>query len=506
MRSSTPNQAGVVGIRRALGVSLAARIWGAGLSILVVPIYVRILGIESYGLIGLFASLQVLISFLDFGLGTTLIREFGRLGGSADGRQEMRDIARTCEIVYLVVGCLIGVCLALIAPWLLDHWLTLDQLDRDEAARALVWGAIALAVQWPVTLYGSGLEGLQRQTTLGLLSATAVTGRILLTLSAIWFISPTLEFFFAANAIGALGHTIAGRTVLWRTLGPSRRPARLLPKFLTRSRGFAGAMTAISLTSIILTQLDKVILSKVLALPDFGVYALTSALAGGLYVLISPVFGILYPHLCSLVAKGNARETVSSYHLATQFLAFLLVPAVAVVAFFSGDILFVWTGNAGISERAHWPLVFLFAGNAINGLMNAPYALQLASGWPGLALISNVTAVIVLAPVTYFLAINYGPAGGAAAWLLLNICFILVAPQVMHRRLLIGEKFKWYIHDIGRAVIAAGAVAAMLWWILPAMSSRSMLGLTIVGVWLAAVAATGFALPAIRTRLQGLYR
>ena len=91
-------------IRRSLGVSLASRIWGAALSILVVPVYVRILGIESYGLIGLFASLQVLISFLDLGLGTTLIREFGRLAGSPDGQQEMRDVARTCDIVYLVVG------------------------------------------------------------------------------------------------------------------------------------------------------------------------------------------------------------------------------------------------------------------------------------------------------------------------------------------------------------------------------------------------------------------
>lgn len=79
-------------MRRALGVSLASRIWGAGLGILAVPIYVRILGIESYGLIGLFASLQVLISFLDFGLGTTMVREFGRLCTAPDGRREMRAI------------------------------------------------------------------------------------------------------------------------------------------------------------------------------------------------------------------------------------------------------------------------------------------------------------------------------------------------------------------------------------------------------------------------------
>ena len=491
-------------LRRSLGVSLVSRLWGAALSILVVPVYVRILGIESYGLIGLFTSLQVLISFLDFGLGTTLIREFGRLAGSADDRQEMRDVARTCEIVYLVVGCLIGISLGLLGPWLLDHWLTLDRLSRDEAGKALAWGAFALAVQWPSALYGSGLEGLRRQTALGLLSAATGTGRVLLVLSAIWFIAPRLELFFAANAMAGLAHTIAARTIFWRSLGSSERPPQILPGFLTRSRGFAGAMTGIFLTSIILTQLDKIILSKVLALPDFGIYALTSALAGGLYVLIGPVFGIVYPQLCSLVAGGNEEDTSNAYHLASQFLALLLIPALAVVALYSRDILFVWTGNADISQRAHWPLVFLFAGNAINGLMNAPYALQLASGWPGLALVSNVIAVVVLAPVTWFLAMNYGPAGGAAAWLLLNICFIMIAPQIMHRRLLTGEMFNWYVRDTGRAVLTAGMVVATLRSILPVAGSRPALGLTVAAVWLVALGATAFALPAIRQRLPKL--
>lgn len=488
-------------MRRALGVSLASRIWGAGLAILAVPIYVRILGIESYGLIGLFASLQVLVTFLDFGLGTTMVREFGRLGAAPDGRTEMRDIARTCEAVYLIVGVLIGAGVALFAPWLLDHWLTLDQLSRDEAGKAAAWGAFALAAQWPSALYGSGLEGMKRQTILGVLSAASGTGRVLLSLAAIWFIAPKLDLFFAANAVAGLTHTLAARTLFWRSLGGADRPPRILPGFLTRSRGFAGAMTGIFLTSIVLTQLDKIILSKVLALPDFGIYALTSALAGGLYVLIGPVFGVFYPRLCALVTSGNEAATRSAYHLASQLLALLLIPALAVVALYSSDILFVWTGNADISQRAHWPLVFLFAGNAINGLMNAPYALQLASGWPGLALASNLVAVTLMAPVTYLLAIAYGPAGGAAAWFLLNTCVILIAPRIMHRRLLPGDILNWYVHDIGRALLAAGLAVAALRWTLPTTASRPLLALAIASVWLAALSATAMTLPAIRQRL-----
>ena len=47
--------------------------------VIVIPVYVKYLGVESYGLIGFFASLQIIFSVLDMGLSATLNREFARL-------------------------------------------------------------------------------------------------------------------------------------------------------------------------------------------------------------------------------------------------------------------------------------------------------------------------------------------------------------------------------------------------------------------------------------------
>ena len=49
--------------------------WGAIISIIFVPIYLKYIGAEGYGLIGIFASLQVVLSLLDSGLSTTLNKE-----------------------------------------------------------------------------------------------------------------------------------------------------------------------------------------------------------------------------------------------------------------------------------------------------------------------------------------------------------------------------------------------------------------------------------------------
>jgi len=77
--------------------NFAANIWLALLSIIFVPVYLYYIGIETYGLIGIFSSIQAFIVLLDFGLSPTLNRELARLAALKNQTQEMQDIKRTLE-------------------------------------------------------------------------------------------------------------------------------------------------------------------------------------------------------------------------------------------------------------------------------------------------------------------------------------------------------------------------------------------------------------------------
>ena len=77
--------------------NIAANAAGAGLSFVVfliaVPLYLRLLGAEAYGLVGLFTTVMVAAAALDLGLGATLNREVARLtarDGRADGHRGRR--------------------------------------------------------------------------------------------------------------------------------------------------------------------------------------------------------------------------------------------------------------------------------------------------------------------------------------------------------------------------------------------------------------------------------
>ena len=59
--------------------NLGGTIWSVLLGLVCVPLLIRFLGAEAFGLVGLFLALQSVFSFLDLGIGATLNREIARL-------------------------------------------------------------------------------------------------------------------------------------------------------------------------------------------------------------------------------------------------------------------------------------------------------------------------------------------------------------------------------------------------------------------------------------------
>ena len=56
--------------------------WSALMGLIFLPFYIRLMGAESYGIVGIFVSLQAIFSILDLGLSQTLNREMARLSAN----------------------------------------------------------------------------------------------------------------------------------------------------------------------------------------------------------------------------------------------------------------------------------------------------------------------------------------------------------------------------------------------------------------------------------------
>jgi len=429
--------------------NFAGKGWISIIQILFIPLYIRWLGIESYALIGVFASLVAILSILDMGLGATINRELARYSAHQDTAQESRDLVRTLEFIYWGMGIVIGVSIMGMAPLLARYWIQSDRIPAEVIEQSFMIMGLILAVQWPTSLYSGGLMGLQQQVLLNWVRAFLATlqsgGAVLL----LWLVSPSILVFFYWQAATALLGTLVLAFSLWRFLPQSGHKPTFSQSLLRKNWRFAAGITGISIVAIILTQSDKIILSKMLTLQAFGYYTLAVNISSALGVITGSFSLAIFPRFSQLVAIHNLSELSDLYHKVCQSVSILIFPAAFTLAVFSQEILTFWIRDTQVAQNTHQLLSVIAIGTALNAIMTPPYTLQLAHGWTRLSFLKNVVAIVILIPALFWATMHFGAMGAAAIWVILNAGYFFIEIPIMHNVILHQEKWRWYFQDIG---------------------------------------------------------
>ncbi len=460
---------------------------------------------ESYGLIGLFVTLQAVISVLDIGVSATLTRELARNGGTMHDRV-IRGMARAFEKFYWFTGIVIALSIAVLAPWMTQHWIQPQSLSVERLETTIGLIGLVIALQWPVALYSAGLIGLQRQVLLNLVLVVMSTVRAVGAVAVLVWIAPRIEAFFLWQGAAGLVHVLILRFVFWRLApgtGDGHEKAHFSPRQVWR---FAAGMGAISATALILTQMDRIILSRMLSLEVFGYYMLAATVAAILYRLAGPVFSAVYPRLTQLVSTGDHDALRWTYHRYSQLVSVLVFPSMLAISLFSYDIMFLWTGDSLIASNTHIVLALLVTGTALNCLMYVPYALQLAHGWTRLTLLTNIVSIGLLIPLLVVMTDRFGSAGAAVVWLILNASYVLVSAPIMYRRLLPDSKWVWYLRDLAMPLLPALAIEGIAFLLIGDISSPVRAGVIIGVATFLAMVASAFAAPEIRSWIVEWWR
>ena len=496
-------------IRRNLVANALSSAYMPLLALMCLPYYMQSMGMEAFGLVGFFTALYALLSPIVMGLSMTLNRRLAMLSVRPNGAREMRDLLRTLEIIYWLIAIGLGIVIMLTAPVIATHCVRAQELPVPTVSRAILLMGAALMLQLPYTLYAGGLNGLERQALLCVINAVLFTVRFAGAVVALRFIAPTVDVFFLWNVGASALHTVVLGVVLWLALPATGVRPAFRTQLLRGVRRFAGGATAISIAALILCQLDKVILSKILMLDQFGYYAMASMAATVVYCVISPVFTALSPRLTQLATSNDpeARPALRRlYHLGSQLQSALLLTAAAVAVVFSRELLWAWTGDPVKVDQANLLFLLLIVAFTLNCLANLPYALQLAHGWTSLALYVNLGGIALAVPLMTVLAIRYGAVGVAAAWVAVAAVTSAVSINVAHVRLLKGENRRWHLEDVALPLAATAAVTLLGRWLMPEGLSRPTLLLYVMLVAVAALLGASLATPQPREHIVAWLR
>ncbi|MHB8528492.1 MAG: oligosaccharide flippase family protein [Caulobacteraceae bacterium] len=453
----------------------------AGVSML--PFYLRRMGAEAYGLIGFFTLMNAWFQILDGGLSLTLTRESARFRAGAIDAPTLHALVRTMEVFFFAVAGAGALTIMGSAHAIATSWLRVDRLPIDAVAKAVLLMGLTVPLQWMTGLYRGAINGFERQAWLSGFNAAIAALRFGGAAIVITVLGPSLWNFFCyqlAVSTLELGVLITvGRAIL-PPIDPSQR------RFLKwrEARGllaFSGSLALAVLVWSLVTQVDKLVLSRILPLADYGVFTLAVAAAGGVLVVSAPISQALLPRLAKLAAEGAATEVIGLYRRATQLVCLITVPAALVLAIFAGPVIWAWTGDARTTAAAAPILTAYALGNGVMTLGAFPYYLQYAKGDLRLHVIGNILLVVVLVPALVLAASRFGAVGAGYVWLGLNALYLVAWVPLVHHRIAAGLHWRWLARDVLPITIATGlaggALSMLIAWPHDRRSTAALLAL-----------------------------
>jgi O-antigen/teichoic acid export membrane protein len=449
-------------LKRNLLWNYACQLWSALANLLFVPWYLHFLGVEAYGVIGLFASIQIWFTLLDMGITPALARELAAFGGGTKPLDHIWTLLRTTEYLFLVMGvCLFGIGY-LAAPWVANKWLQATSIPPIELEQAVKIVIFTSSLRFCENIYRSCLVGLQLQHLLNIINIIIITLKTAGAAAVLSLFSPSLHAFFGWQALVAIVSLASLWFTTYSALPTPKETPRWNPLVMKGISNFAGGVAIISCLSMILTQIDKILLSRLLPLKEFGYYTIAAAVAASLYSLVSPITQAWYPRFCMLWTQSRSDELADSFHNAAQLVSVIHGSAAIFLIVYSDHLTYLWLGSRGSAEAIAPLLSVLALANLIHGMVWIPYQLQLSAGWTRLAINLNVAAIFLLVP-TFLLAVPHTGRFGAA-WLLvaLNLFYFTVGGPYMFTKLLKDERRKWITQDLLHPLLASLATAMTL--------------------------------------------
>lgn len=425
------------------------QIYVAFIGIACLPLYLKYLGAEAYGLVGFFTLLQAWMQLLDLGMSPTLGREVARLHPLAETAHQLRSVVRSVELIFICIAVVITVPLFLGRYWVAEKWLSIHELDVHLVSTCIGLMALMLGIRWLAALHRSGINAYEQQVWMNVTNVVFVTLRFPGSLLLIIYYDSSILLFFSYQLLLAI---LEQATI-------TRKFYRLLPKAkqavgwfnLKEARRIAPFALSVAYTGgiwVVVTQLDKLLLSKVLTLADYGYFTLVATISSGVMVLSWPVSTAVLPRMTALLSENREEEMLLLYRKATRFVVCMVTPVTLMLAFFPGEITYIWTGDRAAADWVAPVLPLFILGNGLLAIGAFQYYLQYAHGKLRLHVKFNTISAALSIPSISYAAFQYGPIGVGYVWLGFRLLSLLVWTPYVHKTYAPGLHNTWMLKDV----------------------------------------------------------
>lgn len=377
-----------------------------------IPILVREIGPDRFGILSIAWVFVGYFSLFDLGLG----RAVTKLVSESLGRGEFEQIAPTIWTAVLLMtglGLIGALTVGLLTPWLVEDMLTIPSAFIPESRLCFY----LLAVSIPFVIIATALRGvLEAYQRFDLVNVVRVP------LGLLNFLGPVAVLPFSSNLAAMVAVIVVGRLVAMtvqfalcvRTVPALRKPRLAERQAMFRLLSFGGWMTATNIVGPLMMYFDRFLIGALASVAAVAYYSTSYEVVTRLWLMPVALVTVLFPAFSNASQQDEARPArMFASGLSTLYVA-ILIPILVIVTF-AHEGLYLWLGP---DFAAHGSIVLqlLAVGVLANSMAQVPFAMIQGYGRP------DITAKLHLAELPLYLAglwwliQAHGIAGAAAAW------------------------------------------------------------------------------------------
>jgi O-antigen/teichoic acid export membrane protein len=377
-----------------------------------IPVLIRGLGKERFGVLTLAWALIGYASLFDLGLGRALTQLVAKKLGAGEER-EIPSLAWTSLLLMLLLGFAGTACILLISPWLAGSGLNVPAALQRETLQAFR----LLGFSLPFVITTAGLRGLlEAHQRFWLINALRVP------MGVFTFAGPLLVLPFSKSLVPVVATLVAGRIVAWaahllvclRVLPEVGRAIVWESSAIGPLLRFGGWMTVSNVVGPLMVTLDRFLIGAMVSLTAVAYYATPYEVVTKLWLLPSALMGVMFPAFSAGFAEDRARTSLL-FRRSVKSLFLVLFPIMLCAVVLAQDGLKLWLGPE-FAQHSFRVLQWLAVGVFLNSLALAPFTLLQGIGRPDLTARLHLIELPVYLGLLWWMIRTRGIEGAAMAW------------------------------------------------------------------------------------------
>lgn len=381
-------------------------------SVLAIPLLVRGLGTDRFGVLAIAWMVIGYFSLFDLGLGRALTQLVATRLGTRK-QDEISGLVWTTFLLMAGLGSLGALLLVPLSPWLVRSALNIPEPLHDEAISAFRLLALSLPCVISTIGFRGVLEALQR---FDLVNAVRIP------LGVLTFVGPLAVLPFSSSLVPVVAVLVIGRLVAWiihlalcfRVIPRLRERIILRREVAGRLLRFGTWMTVSNVISPLMVYLDRFLIGAVLSMTAVAYYVAPYEIVTRIWLLPGAFLGVLFPAFAMSFACDRAQTARLVEH-GLKGVAVVVFPIVLVAVALASEGLGLWLG-ADFVRSSTRVLQWLAVGVFINSLGQVAFSVIQGIGRPDLTGKLHLVELPVYLVAIWWLLGRYGIEGAAAAW------------------------------------------------------------------------------------------